>query len=143
MDINEFNKDLYEKAFIASGEYGNCNSWKPSIDESEISEWCDKGDGHYVPATPLGYRDYAISRLEGLRNILALEDSDVDLDYEDAHNIKRDDGTIKLYDKFKMTVQDGGERCFVIVGDNETRFFVENENGERYYILYVNPDENE
>ena len=67
MEINEINKRLYELAFIQNGEYGyhDNNTWKPSIDEMEIEEHCEDEDGHYVPATPLGYRDYKLSRIQG------------------------------------------------------------------------------
>ena len=70
MDINEINKKLYEDAFISNGEYGDLNSWKPDIDERMIEESCEDENGKWVPATPLGYRDYKESRSEGIKSIL-------------------------------------------------------------------------
>ena len=120
MEINETNKALYEKAFIGSGDqYDNgVYSWKPSIDEREIEEWCGDEEGHYIPATPLGYRDYILSRAEGLLNILNQPDF-VDLTDDRLHHIKREDNVIRQYDRI-MT--DSGE--FVVTGDDEGQFFV-------------------
>ena len=119
MEINEKNKALYEKAFIGDGE---CTlyelSWKPSIDEREIEEWSGDDEGNWIPATPLGYRNYIISRAEGLKNILGQEDF-VDLTDDKLHHIKREDNVIKLYDRIKT---DSGE--FVVTGDDENKFFV-------------------
>ena len=72
MEINEINKQLYESAFIQNGEYGyhENNTWNPSINEHELDTMCCGDGDKYVPATPLGYRDYAESRLIGLKNIL-------------------------------------------------------------------------
>ena len=70
MKVNEINKALYEIAFIQNGEYGyHENNWNPSIDERDIETMCDDGEGNYVPATPLGYRDYKESRMQGLKNM--------------------------------------------------------------------------
>ena len=71
MEINEENKKLYEDAFIPDGEYGDLNNWKPSIDERMIEEFCEDIDGNWSPATPLGYRDYRLSRADGLFNIFS------------------------------------------------------------------------
>lgn len=119
MEINEKNKALYEKAFIGDGEYTLYElSWKPSIDEREIEEWSGDDEGNWIPATPLGYRNYIISRAEGLKNILGQEDF-VDLTDDKLHHIKREDNVIKLYDRIKT---DSGE--FVVTGDDENKFFV-------------------
>lgn len=119
MEINEKNKALYEKAFIGDGEYTLYElSWKPSIDEREIEEWSGDDEGNWIPATPLGYRNYIISRTEGLKNILGQEDF-VDLTDDKLHHIKREDNAIKLYDRIKT---DNGE--FVVTGDDENKFFV-------------------
>ena len=119
MEINEKNKALYEKAFIGDGEYTLYElSWKPSIDEREIEEWSGDDEGNWIPATPFGYRNYIISRAEGLKNILGQEDF-VDLTDDKLHHIKREDNVIKLYDRIKT---DSGE--FVVTGDDENKFFV-------------------
>lgn len=132
MEINEINKQLYESAFIQNGEYGyHENSWKPSIDEREIHEMCGDEDGNYVPATPLGYRDYAESRLVGLKNILDQVPC-VDLTNDRLHNLKKEDNTIKQYDKIKT---DKGD--FVVVGDDENMFYVVDGNNHLYYVEYV------
>lgn len=119
MEINEKNKALYEKAFIGDGEYTLYElSWKPSIDEREIEDWSGDDEGNCIPATPFGYRNYIISRAEGLKNILGQEDF-VDLTDDKLHHIKREDNVIKLYDRIKT---DSGE--FVVTGDDENKFFV-------------------
>lgn len=132
MEINEINKRLYESAFIQNGEYGyHENSWKPSIDEREIHEMCGDEDGNYVPATPLGYRDYKESRLVGLKNILDQVPC-VDLTNDKLHELKREDNTIKQYDKIKT---DKGD--FVVVGDDENMFYVVGGDNHLYYVEYV------
>ena len=132
MEINEINKQLYESAFIQNGEYGyHENIWKPSIDEREIDTMCEGDDGNYVPATPLGYRDYAESRLVGLKNILDQVPC-VDLTNDRLHNLKREDNIIKQYDKIKT---DKGD--FVVVGDDENMFYVVDGNNHLYYVEYV------
>lgn len=132
MEINEINKQLYESAFIQNGEYGyHENNWKPSIDEREIDTMCEGDDGNYVPATPLGYRDYAESRLVGLKNILDQVPC-VDLTNDRLHNLKREDNIIKQYDKIKT---DKGD--FVVVGDDENMFYVVDGNNHLYYVEYV------
>lgn len=132
MEINEINKQLYESAFIENGEYGyHGENWKPSIDEREIHEMCGDDEGHYVPATPLGYRDYAESRLVGLKNILDQVPC-VDLTNDRLHELKREDNTIKQYDKIKT---DKGD--FVVVGDDENMFYVVDGNNHLYYVEYV------
>ena len=133
MKVNEINKTLYEIAFIQNGEYGyNENNWKPSIDENEIEEMCDDDDGNYIPATPLGYRDYKESRLQGLKNIFDQYPS-VDLTNDKLYNIKREDDLLKQYDKIKT---DNGE--FIVVNDTEDKFFVVNPDNKTFYIEYVN-----
>ena len=137
MDINETNKQLYEIAFIQNGEYGyHDNAWKPSIDEREIETMCDNGDGHYVPATPLGYRDYSISRRHGLENIFNQYPC-IDLTPDDKlHNIKRDDHTIRQYDKIKYE-----DNYFIVVGDDENQFYVVNEENKVYCVEYLKNNE--
>lgn len=132
MQINEKNKELYESAFISDGEYPNCSGdgWKPSINENEISEWCGNDDGVWVPATPLGYRDYLESRTEGIKKILAQEDS-VDLTDDKFHHLKRWAGTIKQYDKIKT---DSGD--FVVTHDDEENYYVVDAENHQYYIAY-------
>lgn len=132
MQINEINKQLYESAFIQNGEYGyHENNWKPSIDEREIDTMCEGDDGNYVPATPLGYRDYAESRLVGLKNILDQVPC-VDLTNDRLHNLKREDNIIKQYDKINT---DKGD--FVVVSDDENMFYVVDGNNHLYYVEYV------
>lgn len=131
MEINETNKALYEKAFIGDGEYTLYElSWKPSIDEREINEWSGDDEGHYKPATPLGYRDYTESRLEGIRNILS-EGESVDLTNDLFHQLKKEDGTIKKYDKI---VTDKGD--FVVTGDENDRYFIVDSENNSYYVAY-------
>ena len=132
MKVNEINKALYEIAFIQNGEYGyNENNWKPSIDENEIEEMCSDDDGNYTPATPLGYRDYKESRLQGLKNIFDQHPS-VDLTNDKLHNLKREDNEIRQYDKIKT---DKGE--FIVAGDDEEKFFVVNKENKTYYVDYI------
>ena len=131
MEINEVNKKLYEDAFIADGEYGYLNDWKPSIDEREIEDLCCDEEGNCVPATPLGYRDYTESRLEGLKNIFLQEES-VDLTDDKFHNLTREDNVIKLYDKIKT---DKGD--FVVVGDDEDKYYLVNEENHLFCVNYV------
>jgi hypothetical protein len=132
MEINEINKALYEVAFIQNGEFGyHENNWHPSIDEREEEEMCEDENGNYIPATPLGYRDYKISRIQGIKNILDQHPC-VNLTHDRHHQVKRNEGTIKMYDKIKI---DSGD--FVVIGDNEDKFFVVNEENEKFYIEYA------
>jgi hypothetical protein len=133
MKVNEINKALYEIAFIQNGEYGyHENNWNPSIDEREIDTMCgDDGEGNYVPATPLGYRDYKESRMQGLKNIFDQYPS-VDLTNDKLHNIKREDDLLKKYDKIKT---DKGE--FIVVNDTEDKFFIVNQDNKTFYVEYV------
>ena len=133
MQINESNKQIYEKAFILNGEYANQTpSWNPDINERNIEETCEGPDGKWIPATPLGYRDYSISRLEGLKNILD-QDAYVDLSKDKLYEVKREDNVIKQYDKIKT---DKGD--FVVVGDDEDAFYVVNNENHLFYVQYVN-----
>ena len=66
MEINEVNKKLYESSFVSDGTFGDLDNWKPDIDERLIEESCEDENGNWVPATPLGYRDYKLSREEGI-----------------------------------------------------------------------------
>ena len=132
MKINEDNKRLYELAFIENGKYGyNGQNWNPSIDERGIDTMGDD-EGNYTPATPLGYRDYKESRLQGLKNIFDQYPS-VDLTNDKLHNLKREDNEIRQYDKIKT---DKGE--FIVAGDDEEKFFVVNKENETYYVNYKN-----
>lgn len=137
MEINEINKALYERAFIQDGEYGyHEDNWKPSIDENEISEYCCGEDGLYTPATPLGYRDYKTSRLQGLKNILDQYPC-VDLTNDRYHHIKREDNVIKLYDKIKISE----DEYFVVCGeqpgdDDEYYYFVVSGTNHVYSVKY-------
>lgn len=131
METNETNKSLYEKAFIGDGEYILYElSWKPSIDEREIQEWSGDNEGNYKPATPLGYRDYTESRIEGIRNILSKGES-VDLMNDMFHNLRKEDGTIKKYDKIAT---DKGD--FVVTGDEDDRYFIVDSENNLYYVAY-------
>lgn len=133
MQINEINKELYESAFIQNGEYGyHENAWKPSIDEREIDTMCEDEDGNYVPATPLGYRDYKISRKQGLENIFS-QNPCVDLTPDDKlHNVRREDNTIRQYDKIKYN-----DNFFIVVGDDEEKFYVVNPDNKLFCVKYL------
>lgn len=133
MEINEINKQLYESAFIQNGEFGyhSNNTWKPSIDERELDTMCCGDDGKYVPATPLGYRDYTESRLIGIKNILDQVPC-VDLTNDKLHELKREDNIIKQYDKIKT---DKGD--FVVTCDDENKFFVVNRENHLFCVEYV------
>ena len=137
MDINETNKKLYESAFIGNGEYGVVDGgWKPSINENEIEEWCgrtdDDGNERWVPATPLGYRDYEISRAEGLKNIFAQEEVTATFDYDAFHSIKKEEVPFKQYDKI---VYD--DTPYIVVGDDDEKFYIVDECGGKYYVNYA------
>ena len=69
MENNEVNKKLYESAFVSDGTFGELNNWKPDLDERLIEESTEDENGNWVPATPLGYRNYKISRGEGLNTV--------------------------------------------------------------------------
>ena len=133
MEINEINKELYESAFIQNGEYGyHENAWKPSIDEREIDTMCKDEDGNYVPATPLGYRDYKISRKQGLENIFC-QNPYVDLTLDDKlHHVRREDNTIRQYDKIKFN-----DNFFIVVGDDEEKFYVVNPENKLFCVKYL------
>lgn len=135
MQINQINKELYERAFIQNGEYGYHENatWTPSIDEREIEAMCEGEDGHYVPATPLGWRDYSICRRQGLENIFSQYPC-VDLSEDDKlHKVRRADNTIRLYDKIKRDEDD----FYVVVGDDEDKFFVVNPEGNLFCVSYL------
>lgn len=134
MEINEVNKKLYEDAFIADGEYGYLNDWKPSIDEREITESCEDENGNWIPATPIGYRDYKISRQKGLENIL-LSPGVKRFTKEEIHNIRREDNVVKQYDKIVIDNADYS-RAYVVVGDDETKFYVTDDENQLYCVSY-------
>lgn len=132
MKINEINKKLYELAFIQNGEFGyNEDNWKPSIDEREIEEMCENEDGNYVPATPLGYRDYTKSRIQGLRNIFD-QHPYVDLTDDKLHHIKREDEIIKMYDKIRID----GNKEFIVTGDTDEMYFLVSEDDKMFCVQY-------
>ena len=137
MEINETNKKLYEMEFIQNGEYGyhENNSWNPPIDERDIEESCQGEDGHYVPATPLGYRDYLRSRVCGIRNILDQHPS-VDLRNGEHHNVKRSENRIKMYDK--VLIEDD---AYVVCGDDEDYFYVVSDINHLYSVAYKKDEE--
>ena len=137
MKINETNKKFYELAFIENGEFGyGFKEWKPSIDERECEDMmmgCTE-DGAWIPATPCGYRDYTKSRLQGLQNILDQYPS-VKLDNDRYHHIKREDDTIKQYDK--ITIDDGRE--FVVIGDDEDKYYIVDRENNLFCVAYEQP----
>ena len=138
MEINEINKELYELAFIQNGEYGyHENNWKPSINEREIETYCQGEDGRYVPATPLGYRDYKESRIQGIKNILDQYPC-VDLTDDKHLQIKKGDNTVRLYDKIKVD----NERYFVVCGYDEYKYFVVDDSNNVYSIEFEKEKEN-
>ena len=92
---------------------------------------CGDDEGNYTPATPLGYRDYKESRIQGLKNIFDQYPA-VDLTNDKLHNIKREDDLLKQYDKIKT---DNGE--FIVVNDTEDKFFVVNPDNKTFYVEYV------
>lgn len=131
MEINEVNKKLYEDSFISDGEYGDLNNWKPDIDERLIEESCEDENGNWVPATPLGYRDYKLSREEGLNTVFYESVPSRVFTLEDAHNIKREDNIIKKYDLITI---DGSN--YIVTGDDETKFYIVDKDDHKYYIEY-------
>lgn len=135
MEINEVNKKLYEDAFISDGEFNVVNNWKPDIDERMIEESCEYEDGKWGPATPLGYRDYRLSREEGLRNIIYNSDAARIFTYEDAHHIKRADNILKKYDKITIKGTDL-KTNYVVTGDDSDCFYIATEDNHLYYISY-------
>ena len=50
---------------------------------------------------------------------------------EDAHNIKREDNIIKKYDL--VTIDKSN---YIVIGDDETRFYVVDKDDHMYYIEY-------
>ena len=131
MEINEVNKKLYEDSFISDGEYGDLNNWKPDIDERFIEESCEDENGNWVPATPLGYRDYKLSREEGIRNIIYNTDAARAFTYEDAHHIKRADNIIKKYDKITID-----NTPYVVTGEDSVNYYIVAEDNHLYYLAY-------
>lgn len=112
MEINEKNQCLYHKAFIQDGSFQVSNNWKPSINESEIDCVCRQDDGTVIPATPLGFRDYLTSRLEGISNILDQE-PDITMTIDELKNCKKGEEPFKVYDHIYVSDRD---EHFVIVG---------------------------
>ena len=131
MENNEVNKKLYEGAFVSDGTFGELNNWKPDIDERLIEESTEDENGNWVPATPLGYRNYKISREEGLNTVFYESVPSKVFTLEDAHNIKREDNIIKKYDL--VTIDKSN---YIVIGDDETRFYVVDKDDHMYYIEY-------
>ena len=131
MEINEVNKKLYESAFVSDGTFGDLDNWKPDIDERLIEECCEDQDGNCIPATPLGYRDYKLSREEGLNTVFYESVPSKVFTLEDAHNIKREDNIIKKYDLITINKSN-----YIVTGDDETRFYVVDKDDHKYYIEY-------
>ena len=131
MENNEVNKKLYESAFVYDGTLGDLNNWKPDIDERLIEESTEDEDGNWIPATPLGYRNYKLSREEGLNTVFYESVPSRVFTLEDAHNIKREDNIIKKYDL--VTIDKSN---YIVIGDDETRFYVVDKDDHMYYIEY-------
>ena len=131
MEINEVNKKLYESAFISDGTFGDLNNWKPDIDESLVEESIADENGNWIPATPLGYRDYKLSRKEGLNTIFHKSVPSRVFTLEDAYNIKREDNIIKKYDLITID-----KNNYIVVSDDVTMFYVVNEDDHEFYIEY-------
>ena len=131
MEINEVNKKLYESAFISDGTFGDLDNWKPDIDESLVEESIADENGNWIPATPLGYRDYKLSRKEGLDTIFHKSVPSRVFTLEDAYNIKREDNIIKKYDLITID-----KNNYIVVSDDESMFYVVNEDDHEFYIEY-------
>ena len=131
MEINEVIKKLYESAFVSDGTLGDLNNWKPDIDERLIEESTEDENGNWIPATPLGYRDYKLSRKVGLNTIFYESVPSRVFTLEDAHNIKREDNIIKKYDLITID-----ESNYIVVGDDENMFYIVNEDDHKYYLEY-------
>ena len=131
MEINEVNKKLYESTFVYDGTLGDLNNWKPDIDERLIEESTEDENGNWVPATPLGYRNYKLSREEGLNTVFYESVPSRVFTLEDVHNIKREDNIIKKYDL--VTIDKSN---YIVIGDDETRFYVVDKDDHMYYIEY-------
>ena len=131
MEINEVNRKLYESAFVSDGTLGDLDGWKPDIDESLVEESIADENGNWIPATPLGYRDYKLSRKEGLNAIFYESTPSRVFTLEDAHNIKREDNIIRKYDIITIDKSN-----YIVVGDDETRFYVVDKDDHKYYLEY-------
>lgn len=131
MEINEVNRKLYESAFVSDGTLGDLDGWKPDIDESLVEESIADENGNWIPATPLGYRNYKISREEGLNTVFYESVPSRVFTLEDAHNIKREDNIIKKYDLITIDKSN-----YIVVGDDENMFYVVDKDDNNYYIEY-------
>lgn len=131
MEINEVNRKLYESAFVSDGTLGDLDGWKPDIDESLVEESIADENGNWIPATPLGYRDYKLSREEGLNTVFCESVPSRVFTLEDAHNIKREDNIIKKYDLITIDKSN-----YIVVGDDENMFYIVNEDDHKYYLEY-------
>ena len=126
MEINEVNRKLYESAFVSDGTLGDLDGWKPDIDESLVEESIADENGNWIPSTPLGYRDYKLSRKEGLNAIFYESTPSRVFTLEDAHNIKREDNIIKKYDLITIDKSN-----YIVVGDDENMFYIVNEDDHK------------
>lgn len=131
MEINEVNKKLYESAFVSDGTFGDIDDWEPDIDERLIEVSTEDENGNWIPATPLGYRDYKLSREEGLNKVFHESVPSRVFTLEDAHNIKKEDNIIKKYDLITIDKSN-----YIIIGDDETRFYVVNKDDHKYCVEY-------
>ena len=96
-----------------------------------IEESTEDENGNWIPATPLGYRDYKLSREEGLNTVFYESVPSRVFTLEDVHNIKREDNIIKKYDL--VTIDKSN---YIVVGDDESKFYVVNEDDHKYYLEY-------
>lgn len=131
MEINEVNKKLYESAFVSDGTLGDLNNWKPDIDERLIEESTEDENGNWIPATPLGYRNYKLSREEGLNTVFYESVPSRVFTLEDVHNIKREDNIIKKYDLITIDKSN-----YIVIGDDETKFYIVDVDDNMYCIEY-------
>ena len=129
MKINEINEVIYKQCF--TGWHNSC-----SIDESEIdthtSYTNENGEEIWIPATPLGCRDYLESRKEGIEKIIDHTPAlTFDLDY--LYTLKKGEEPFKLYDH--LSIPDT-EKDFVVSAEKEDRFFIVDRDNHLYYIEY-------
>jgi hypothetical protein len=59
----------------------------------------------------------------------------VKLDNDRYHHIKREDDTIKQYDK--ITIDDGRE--FVVIGDDEDKYYIVDRENNLFCVAYEQP----
>lgn len=129
MKTNEFNEVIYKKCF--TGWNIPC-----SIDESDVDNYCNKinenGEEIWIPATPLGCRDYLESRKEGIEKIIDYTPA-LTFDLDHLHTLKKGEEPFKLYDH--LSIPDT-EKDFVVSAEKEDRFFIVDRDNHLYYIEY-------